>query len=261
MRIQRIKKIFDYIEKHGTCTYNDICEAFNISLSTARRDIDVLIKDSGVRKVYGGITYINGTSVSQDSTFNLNNSDLSILQSEDALQRLKHIGKIAASYVEPGDVIYIGSGATAFHIFEFLKDIPKLTIVTNNLLIVSNNPKSNNEDIILVGGKIDYYTKSTVGLQTISFLQSLNIDKAFISCNGISLNKGFSNSGDSEVAIKNCIIKNCNTIFMLADHTKFEKVSLYTFASFENIDYLITDIKPGNEYIEVLNENQVKLEY
>lgn len=258
MRVQRLNLILDYIESHQICSYEDICNHFNISMSTARRDINALIQNHAIRKVYGGVTAVPGTSASKDST--LNSKVHSVAEADNISHKLDYIGELAASHVEPDDVIYIGSGATAFHILPYLKNIPHLTIVTNNLLVAANDPKSA-KDIILVGGKIDYYTKSTVGIQTTDSLRSLNINKSFVSCNGISLHKGFSNAGDSEIAIKKCIFENSAKIYMLADSTKFDKLSLYTFATFDDIDYLITDTKPAEEYIKALNNHHVSLIY
>lgn len=258
MRVQRLHLMLDYIENHQVCSYEDICNHFHISMSTARRDINALIQDNAIRKVYGGVSAVPGTSASKDSTFTpIGQTDGDL---DNISHKLDYIGKLAASYVEPNDVIYIGSGATAFHILPYLKNVPHLTIVTNNLLVATNDPKST-KDIILIGGKIDYYTQSTVGIQTTDSLKTLNINKSFVSCNGISLNKGFSNAGDSEIAIKKCIFENSKTIYMLVDSTKFDKLSLYTFATFEDIDYLITDTKPDDEYIHSLEEHQVSLVY
>lgn len=257
MRARRMNLILEFIEKNQVCSYDDICNEFNISLSTARRDVNTLIKTDCVYKVYGGVSATPATSVSKDSMFSHSSSQKS---SNDISAKLDTIGMLAASYVEPGDVIYIGSGATAYHILPFLKDIPDITIVTNNLLIAANDSKSNKE-IILIGGKIDYYTQSTVGVQTIDTLKSLNINKAFVSCSGISLNKGFSNSRDSEIAIKKCIFENSETIFMIADSTKFDKISLYSFAYFNDINFLITDTKPNDDYISKLKAHNVSLIY
>ncbi len=257
MRAQRLNSVLEYIENHEICSYDEICSEFDISLSTARRDINELIQNHSVHKVYGGVTAVFGTSARKDSSLS---SREDVAGTDDISHRLNYIGKLASSFIEPGNVVYVGSGATAFHILPYLKDIPDLTIVTNNLLVAANDSKSN-KDIILVGGKIDYYTQSTVGVQAIDSLRSLNINKAFVSCNGISLNKGFSNAGDSEVAIKNCIFENSETIYMVADSTKFDKLSLYTFATFDDIDYLITNAKPSEEYVRTLNEHHVTLVY
>lgn len=258
MRVQRLNSILEYIESQQICSYDDICNHFNISLSTARRDINALIQSHTIRKVYGGVTAVPGTSSTKDSTLNPKREPAP--DPDNISHKLDYIGKLAASFVEQNDVIYIGSGATAFHILPFLKNIPHLTIVTNNLLVATNDPKSN-KDIILIGGKIDYYTQSTVGIQTIDSLKSLNVNKAFVSCNGLSLNKGFSNAGDSEIAIKKCIFENSNTIYMLADSTKFDKLSLYTFATFQDIHYLITDSKTDKPYIDILEKHHVTLIY
>ena len=114
MRVQRLNSILEYIESQQICSYDDICNHFNISLSTARRDINALIQSHTIRKVYGGVTAVPGTSSTKDSTLNPKREPAP--DPDNISHKLDYIGKLAASFVEQNDVIYIGSGATAFHI-------------------------------------------------------------------------------------------------------------------------------------------------
>ena len=44
MKLQRLNNIVDYVKTYGVCNYDALCEIFDVSLSTLRRDVDELEK-------------------------------------------------------------------------------------------------------------------------------------------------------------------------------------------------------------------------
>ena len=258
MKEKRFGALVNYINQNGVCTYEEICDEFAVSMSTARRDISELARKKIIKKVHGGVTSLNYTSASKlPGYFQKMSGSRSVTSVSSAFM---HIGKIAASHVEPGDIIYVGSGLTALHMMPYLKDIPNLTIITNNIMAAVNDFGYDN-NIIMLGGFIDYQSQTTSGISVTDYLERTNIYKAFMSCDGVDLNRGISNLSESEVAIKRCLIQTTPIVFMLADNTKLDKVSLFTFTDFNDIDYFITDSDPGSEYRDLLAEKNVILEY
>ena len=258
MREKRIGEIVEFVNQNGLCSYEDVCDRFSVSMSTARRDINRLVDAGLVQKVHGGISSFDYTSL---------NKDKGLLAFAPGRRHhagffkvLDHIGQIAASNVHDGDIIFISSGTTALHMLPHLKYKKDLTIITNNLLIAVNDMDYNN-DILLIGGLINYKAQTTSGSNVTETLASLSISKAFMSCNGISLTKGFTNLEDREVYIKKTVIQNSHSVYMLADSSKLGKPSLYTFASYADIDYFFTDKEPPPEYSAILRQNNVKVLY
>ena len=255
MKAKREMDILNYINKTGVCSYENICEKFNISLSTARRDVASLVSDKYVKKVYGGVVPLAYTSISKNKKLQDNlklNTNFS--------NKLNHIGKLAASLVKAGDIIYIGSGTTTSQLLSHLNNISNLTIVTNNIYIATSSLKFSNE-IIFIGGRINYHSNSTVGVSVIDDISNMNILKAFIGCNGVSIKNGFSNLENDEAYIKRALLKSTKEVYIMADHTKFGQISLYTFANFTDIDGLITDAEPEETYKKICDNNHIKLLY
>ena len=255
MKAKRELEILNYINKNGVCSYENICDKFKISLSTARRDIDNLVSEKYVKKVYGGAIPYSYTSLSKNKKLQgslKTNSSLS--------NSFDYIGKLAASLVKSGDIIYIGSGTTTSHILAHLNNISNLTIVTNNLFVASQALNISNE-IILIGGRINFHSNSTVGVSVIDDIGNMNILKAFIGCNGISIKNGFSNLENDEAYIKKAVLKSTKEIYIVADNSKFEQISLYTFADFKDINGIITNVAPNDEYKKICENSQVKLIY
>ena len=55
MRISRIDQLEQYILEHKSVSIDTLCEVFQISKNTVRRDLDVLLTRGNIEKVYGGV--------------------------------------------------------------------------------------------------------------------------------------------------------------------------------------------------------------
>ena len=51
MRLIRLNNIVEYVRAYELCTYEKLCEQFEVSLSTMRRDVDELEKQGKIEKV------------------------------------------------------------------------------------------------------------------------------------------------------------------------------------------------------------------
>ncbi len=56
MRSKRIDDIKEYIYQNKTVTLDQLCEEFQVSKNTIRRDIDELVETEKIKKIYGGVT-------------------------------------------------------------------------------------------------------------------------------------------------------------------------------------------------------------
>lgn len=55
MKATRLNDIENLLEEQNTLSINHLCEIFNVSKNTIRRDIAELEKRGTIKKVYGGI--------------------------------------------------------------------------------------------------------------------------------------------------------------------------------------------------------------
>ena len=56
MRSKRIDLVENYIINHKTVSIDKLCEVFDVSKNTIRRDLSVLVEKGTIKKVYGGVT-------------------------------------------------------------------------------------------------------------------------------------------------------------------------------------------------------------
>ena len=56
MRAERLNEMEQYILGKETVSLEDLCDQFDISMNTVRRDISELLDRGNIRKVYGGVS-------------------------------------------------------------------------------------------------------------------------------------------------------------------------------------------------------------
>lgn len=251
MRTKRIDYIESYIEQEKSVTLDHLCDKFQVSKNTIRRDIDELVKRGTVRKVYGGVTASPPASDTGLLPYEQRNT---CFQTEKTA-----ICQKAASYVQAGDIIYIDTGTTCFHMVDFLANTP-CTIITNSLQICMKAVPYEKLQVICLPGSLKRETLSFVGSEILEYLQIFNISKAFMACTGVTLENGLTNASMEEYRIKQAVIQNSFQHYLLTDRSKFGKFSLMTYCALCDIQYIITDRLPNSEFITYCQEHQIQLE-
>ena len=59
---ERLKLISDYIEQRGNAKISDLAAELNVSESTVRRDLDLLVQEGLIQRSHGGATWIRHSS-------------------------------------------------------------------------------------------------------------------------------------------------------------------------------------------------------
>lgn len=248
MKSQRIKAILDYVRQQESASIDELVEVFNVSKNTIRRDIQELAEAEKITKIHGGVSISNTQTVPYQD------------RKVKKLHEKKLLAQLAAQFVEDDDIIFIDSGTTTQEMLEFIKD-KKITIITNNLDFTLDAAYYPNLSIYSMGGMFERSTRSYVGTEGVENLCKYNFNKAFMASTGISLPKGITNSAPLETPIKAKVIDRSEKVFILVDHSKFGKYSLTTYCDFNQIDYLVTDRKPDDIYLDNSKEYNYKILY
>jgi DeoR family transcriptional regulator, fructose operon transcriptional repressor len=211
----------------------DIIDAFRVSAITARRDLDQLEKEGLLVRTHGGAIKIKPPG--QRKLFSYD--EKAMLNKE----RKDYIGELAAKLVQEGDVIFIDSGSTLFHLCHYLKKINHLTVITNSLPVAGELLGYPNIRINLIGGEADHERKAVYGLVAEITLEHYHTNKAFIGADGVSLQKGLTTYDEKEAAISRKIAASSDEVYLLCDSSKIERNSSVKFAPLSILKALITD--------------------
>ena len=250
MKINRINKIQEMLEKETSLSINDLCEDFGVSKNTIRRDIAELEKRGIIDKVYGGITRKQST-LSAPEPF-------AAREMKNAIQK-QQVARIASTLVNDGDVIYIDSGTTTMHMIPFLADRKHLTIVTASVYVINAATAYPNFNVIATGGQLYLPSKAFVGSSVSRCLQNYNLSKIFLASTGISLENGATNASPLESEIKHNLVHKAGKKFLLVDTSKLDVVSLMTYCQLSELDTVIMDKLPPEKYTDYFATHKVQL--
>ncbi|MCJ2146347.1 DeoR/GlpR family DNA-binding transcription regulator [Bacillus paralicheniformis] len=248
MKLMRIKEMEEYILTNGTVSLDELCQVFNVSKNTVRRDINKLTEKGVIKKVYGGVTAIEKTALIPFEN--------RTIQNKDAKMKIAHY---ASRFIEDHDLIFIDSGTTTQSILETLDPNKNVTVLTNSLDIINAAAAMQNINLIIIGSNYKRKTQSFVGMDDPGTLDKYNINKAFMSATGATLTHGLTNSDLLEYEIKKKISEKAKQVYLLADHSKFGKSTLLTYAPFDRLHAIVTSQALDEEYHEYCKDRNIEI--
>jgi len=223
---ERQEIIMKLLAEKQTIKIQDIVEATMASESTIRRDLTELEEQHKLERIHGGATVserkLQEMSITEKSSRNL--------------QEKVRIAKYAASLVQDGDCIFLDAGTTTFQMIPFLGN-KNIVVVTNGLTHV-NSLIEHGITTYLTGGYVKAKTSALVGPQTIQSLENYRFDKCFLGVNGFHIEFGYTTPDPEEATVKQLARKLAKTTYVVADHSKYDKVSFAKIDDMKNATLL-----------------------
>jgi len=245
----RQQQILQLLERQQRLSVAGICDTFDISEATARRDLETLANLGKLQRVHGGAIVL--TQAPPESP---------ILQRQNEQTDEKaRIGQTAAALVQPGETVFLGSGTTVLEAARALRVRRGLTVLTNSLPVVNALAGSEEITIICLGGMLRESEFSFIGHITEQALAEVRADKALIGTRAISLEHGLTNEYLPETMTDRAILKCGQEIIVLADHTKFGRAATVLLAPLESIHTIVTDGQTPRDFLEAIQGRGLKV--
>jgi DeoR/GlpR family transcriptional regulator of sugar metabolism len=226
----RREKIREYLLLNGKAEVKDLGPYLNASDATIRRDLLALLKESGFKRIRGG--------VSLDET----NSELSVAQRGYLeADKKRRIGKKAAELVRDGEVIFLGTGSTVIEVAKNLAERKDLTVITNSLPIVNILVDNPGIDLVMTGGALRRPELSFIGHIVEKALSELRADKVIIGIQGIHPERGLTNEFLPEAILDRVLVHFAPQLIIVADSSKLGKIKASFVGSIEDVGTLVTD--------------------
>jgi DeoR/GlpR family transcriptional regulator of sugar metabolism len=246
---ERQQKILESLRKDGAVRVSRLSEVFNVSEATIRRDLDLLHETGFLQRTHGGAVVANPALPEPPVIQRLSENT----------QAKERIGRAAANLIRDGETIFIGTGTTAHEVARNLCDRRNLTVITNSLLVINTLAQAENSSVIALGGLLRSSELSFIGYLTEQALRELHPQKVFIGIHAVSLRFGLSNDILPEVATDRVIIESAPEIVLVADNTKFDKVSTAIVAPLSVVSTVVTDDSTPTEIIAELREAEIEV--
>ena len=246
---ERLLKLIEYLRDNGSGSFREMSEMLGISEVTVRKDLAELERRKAVKIVRGGAVW--------------EKSDLTraVSETRDIINReeKQQLVKCLAELVENGYAVSLNGGTTTVEAARFLGEhYNNLTVITNNLNVVDVLREKEGFQVILTGG-IYYEKENTVTGRQSERDALYNVDLSIIAVNGISIEKGVTDFRIEESGIINAMIKSAKKSAIIADHSKFERISCINVCPLERIDYVITDSGIGEDTIMKYKRNGIDI--
>lgn len=250
---QKKSKILKIIALETRISTKELSKRLNLSMETVRRYLDALEKESKIKRVHGGAERL-------DSYTSEENISVRITQRE---REKRKIAKLAADLIEDGDKIIIDEGSTTLQLVNFLEGKKDLLIITSSFPVATaimnllNSNKITGE-LIFLGGIVQSDNKRIVGSSCIEMLDRYFVDKAFISCEGVSLEAGITAFNELKANVTRKYIDQSKETIVLADYSKVGIRNYYKIDELINANRIITNKDVPIEWKERLEFWNIK---
>lgn len=202
-----------------------------VSQMTLRRDIEYFETQGEAIKVRGGARSMKFITTSMEDAFSK--------RLQENITSKEKLAFKAVSMIETGRSVFLDSGTTMLTLASKLPD-ERFTVTTTGPNVALEIIKKQRPMVNIVGGMLNRDNISVVGNSAVDFIESINIDIAFIVPSGISVN-GLTGGNYTECEIKKKVISKANRVVVLLNLAKINKVLPYTVCSLADVDVIISD--------------------
>ncbi len=227
---------------------SELADRFGVTSETVRRDVDALSVEGLVNRAYGGAS---ASPMGTQPPFGERNRA--------RIGERARIGRLAATLVQPGEVLMIDAGSTTTQLAHALSvNGSGLTVLTNSLPVATGLGQHGSADVILCPGDYVANEAAVYGSETETFLRRFNANRAFIGAGGITPD-GVMDVNRAASAVKRTMLGQAEKVYVLADHSKFNQRLLSLVVALPAIDALIVDEAPAGELARALDEAGVAI--
>lgn len=248
---ERLDQIRQIMKTERKVSVSELSVQLTVTPETIRRDLEKLEQENFLTRTHGGAV-ITQADLSEKISF---------LKRENTNTEAKRIiAGLAADLIPFGASIGCDASSTSMELLEQLKDREDLLVLTNSVKAICDMSESR-YGLLSTGGYINRQSYSLQGGAAKNMVQEYHLEMVFMSCKGISRDGGIFDSHEVEIEMKKSLLEQGNKIYLLADHTKFGCVGFSKLAEIKEIDAVITDQKPSQEWLELFADRQVEVIY
>jgi DeoR family transcriptional regulator of aga operon len=230
---QRRALILEELRREGAGSIVALAASIGVSPSTIRRDLEFLTEGGYIVRSHGGALL----KEPHRTTFEPEPE----IGAHVARAAKEAIGAYAATLVEEGQSIIFDSSST---VLEAAKAVVgrniRLTVCTNDIGTAMVLARSDNLQLVVLGGTTRRGSLTMIGDPGLSFLERLHADVAFIGIHSL-VGGRLSETSIDVAAMKRRMIASATRAIVLTDSSKFRHPAFCDVASLSDVDTIVTD--------------------
>ena len=231
--------MLELLRKQPGLRVPEIARVEGVSEGTVRNDLNALEEAGHLTRMHGGAVLAE----------RLSQFDLSFGQRYRERQASKMaIARTVSSLVEDGASLLLDASSTVYYLASELEKRNRLRVVTNGIDVARCLAKNSTNTIVLMSGVVTPDGSSVTGSLSEQLIRDLHVQMAFVSCSGLSLERGLTDVLLEEAELKSKAISSARDVFALVDSSKLGKEDLTSFASLNQISHLYTDSGMSDEW-------------
>ncbi|MBB6672788.1 DeoR/GlpR family DNA-binding transcription regulator [Cohnella nanjingensis] len=229
---ERYEKIVELVNERGSIRVSELSELCQVTEETIRRDLDRLEQAGRLRRSHGGAVSVKDQHQQPEIPY----FEREIVHAEEK----KRIAQEAIGLIQPRDRILLDASSTAWYMAREMPDIP-LTVLTNSIKVAMELAAKEKIEVISTGGSLAQRSLSFVGPLAERSLDAYHVDKAFLSCKGVHLERGISESNELQARVKHKMVGMADQVVVLADASKFGVQAFTHVSDLDGVGTIITD--------------------
>lgn len=231
-----------YLREHGSASISTICELVSASPATVHRDLELLAGKGLIQRVHGGamsLETLDDPPVTEER--------------RRRVAEKQAIADAAIGLLEPGArSVFLEASTTVSCLVPLLRGIEDKVFLTNSPEIALDLV-AGHTDVILIGGDLRSRTLAAVGPLTITALESVSIDLAFVGVSAVDT-EGLSSMNLIEAETKSAILRGARRSIALGDGMKLGRRALAPVGPLSELDALVTDASAPADEVAKLRE-------
>lgn len=228
LAVERHQYILDKLQHQGTVKVADLSVELRVTEKTVREDLEKLERNGHLKRIHGGA--MRAADGYTPPTLQIPNTQW--------MSEKVSIAEAAIELIHKGDIIALDGGSTTLEIARRLAN-EELTVLTNDVMVIRELAIKDQIRLIVPGGYRRH--NHLIGTHNLDWLRSMNVQKAFLSATGIHPEYGLTVFIDDLIEQKKAWIACAQDVYCVADHSKFDKAALVTYASLDEVDLFLTD--------------------
>ncbi|MBR1867205.1 MAG: DeoR/GlpR transcriptional regulator [Clostridia bacterium] len=251
LAVERKNRILSILQTEKKVVVGELSKMFSVSEETIRRDLEKLEKEGLIVKAYGGAVLNENAQ---------NDMPLAVRKRTNVVGKQK-IAEIVAGMIEDGASVMLDCSSTAYFIAKKLKERRNMTIITNSIEILIELKDQKTWKIFCTGGLLGEESLALVGNHADTMISSVHSDFSVISCKGFDIDRGITDSNDLHAFTKRTMIGHCDKRILAVDSSKFNRIAFNVVGKFTDVDAIVTDVKPPEDWLERFKEEGVRCLY
>ena len=237
--------MLEAVRERGSASVDELAQRFQVTLQTVRRDVGLLASAGLLARFHGGVRLPGSTTENIGYPQRLRLNPL-------AKQR---IAAAVAARVPDNCSLIVNIGTTTEAVAEALVRTRKgLRVITNNLnvaAILSDKPEF---EVIVAGGMVRSRDRAIIGEATVDFIRQFRVDIGLIGISGIEIDGTLRDFDYREVKVARAIVESSREVWLVADHSKFNRPAMVQLARLSELDALFTDGNPPAPFRTLLED-------